>query len=64
MKLTNKRMSEKFYVLENLIFNFKHYHFQMGTAVAQWLRCCTKNRKVAVSIPAGVSEFFVDIGPR
>jgi len=32
-----------------------------GTAVAQWLRCCATNRKVAVSIPAGVSGFFVDI---
>jgi len=26
-----------------------------GTAVAQWLRCCATNRKVAVS------EFFTDI---
>jgi hypothetical protein len=25
-----------------------------GTAVAQWLRCCATNRKVASSIPAGV----------
>jgi len=32
-----------------------------GTAVAQWLRCCATNRKVAVSIPAGVIGFFVDI---
>ena len=32
-----------------------------GTAVAQWLRCCAINRKVAGSIPAGVSGFFVDI---
>jgi len=31
-----------------------------GTTVAQWLRCCTTNRKVAVSIPAGVSGFFID----
>ena len=34
-----------------------------GTAVAQWLRCCATNRKVAGSIPAGVSEFFIDIKP-
>jgi len=27
----------------------------MGTAVAQWLRCC------AGSIPAGVSGFFIDV---
>jgi hypothetical protein len=32
-----------------------------GTAVAQWLRCCATNRKVAVSIPPGVSGFFIDI---
>ena len=32
-----------------------------GTAVAQWLRCCATTRKVAGSIPAGVSGFFVDI---
>jgi len=31
------------------------------TAVAQWLRCCVTNRKDAGSIPAGVSEFFIDI---
>ena len=33
----------------------------MGTAVAQWLRCFTTNRKVAGSIPAGVDGFFIDI---
>ena len=32
-----------------------------GTAVAQWLRCCATNQKVAGSIPAGVSGFFIDI---
>jgi len=32
----------------------------MGTAVAQWLRCCATNRKVAGSIPASVSGFFID----
>jgi len=30
-------------------------------AVAQWLRRCATNRKVAGSIPAGVSGFFTDI---
>jgi len=34
---------------------------QPGTAVAQWLRCCAIIRKVAGSIPAGVSGFFIDI---
>jgi len=33
----------------------------LGTAVAQWLRCCATNRKVAGSIPAGVNGFFIDI---
>ena len=32
-----------------------------GNAVAQWLRCCATNRKVARSIPAGVTGFFIDI---
>ena len=32
-----------------------------GTAVEQWLRCCATNRKVAGSITASVSEFFIDI---
>jgi len=32
-----------------------------GTAVAQWLRCCAKNSKVAVSIPVGVIGFFIYI---
>ena len=31
------------------------------TAVAQWVRCCATNRKIAGSIPAGVSGFFIDI---
>ena len=35
-------------------------HPLSGTAVAQWLRYCATNRKVAGSIPAGVSEFFID----
>jgi len=33
----------------------------MGTAVAQWLRCCVTNRKVDGSISAGVSGFFIHI---
>ena len=36
-------------------------HVHNGTAVAQWLRCCATNRKVAGSIPAGVNGFFIDI---
>jgi len=33
----------------------------LWTAVAQWLRRCTTNRKVAGLIPACVSGFFIDI---
>ena len=29
-----------------------------GIAVAQWLRCCATNRKVAGSIPDGVTGIF------
>jgi len=32
-----------------------------GGAVAQWLRRCATNRKVAGSIPASVSGFFIHI---
>jgi len=32
-----------------------------GTAVAQWLRCCATNWKVAGSIPTSVIGFFIDI---
>ena len=32
-----------------------------GTMVAQWLKRCATNLKVAGSIPAGVSGFFIDI---
>ena len=35
-------------------------HFQ-DKAVALWLRSSATNLKVAGSIPAGVSEFFIDI---
>jgi len=31
--------------------------------VAQWLRCCATNRKVVVSITAGVSGFFINSFP-
>jgi len=33
----------------------------VGTEVAQWLRCCATNRKVAGSIPDGVMKFVIDI---
>ena len=40
---------------------YSWYSFLLGTAEAQWLRCCATNRKVAGSIPADVSGFFIDI---
>jgi len=44
--------------------NVKRYMKSRGdrrTAVTEWLRCCAANRKVAGSIPADVSGFFIDI---
>jgi len=41
--------------------NSARYHKCAGTAVAQWLRYCSTNRKVAGSIPACVSGFFIGI---
>jgi hypothetical protein len=51
--------------------NYHCFHLQfissilvfLGTVVAQWLRYCTTNQKVAGSIPDGVMEFFIDIKP-
>jgi hypothetical protein len=34
------------------------YAYYLGTAVAQWLRCCATNRKVAGSIPDGDIGIF------
>ena len=34
------------------------FTIRMGTAVAQWLRRCATNRKVAGSIPDGVIGIF------
>jgi len=40
-----------------LVFKVQHSP-KLGTAAAQWLRCCATNRKVAGSIPAGVTGIF------
>ena len=42
--------------LQKIIFHNCH----SGTAVAQLLKCYATNRKVAGSIPADVSGFFID----
>jgi len=39
----------------------KYIKLMVGTPVAQWLRCCATNPKVAGSIPAGVIGFFIDM---
>ena len=55
------------YGLEGPVFEFlweqrfSSLHTLPGTAVVQWLRCCATIRKVAGSIPAGVSGFLFDI---
>ena len=36
-----------------LVYIYIYIYIYWGTAVAQLLRCCTTNRKVAGSIPAG-----------
>jgi len=41
------------------LFCKKMYH--VGTAVAQWLRCCATNRKATGLIPDVVSGLFIDI---
>jgi len=45
----------------NVCWYFNTLWAWAGTAVAQRLRCCVTNRKVAGSIPVVVSEFFIDI---
>jgi len=40
------------------IYSIFNYTFRPGTAVAQWLRFCATNRKVAGAIPAGVIGIF------
>jgi hypothetical protein len=41
----------------NSVYLCQH-HSMLGTAVAQWLRCCATNRMVTGSIPAGVIGIF------
>jgi len=46
-------------VVKNILFSQNFGHVYKSSAVAQWLRCCATNRKVAGSIPAGVSVLIV-----
>jgi len=41
-----------------LLYFIDSFIFNRGTALAQWLRSCATNRKVAGSIPAGVTGIF------
>jgi len=49
-------VSEKRDIVSNTHSRFLYTY--MGTAVAQWPRCCATNRKVAGSIPDGVIGIF------
>ena len=49
------------YYCHRLSTQLQSTHVSYGTAVAEWLRCCAANQKVAGSIPAGVAGFFIDI---
>ena len=40
------------------VYLYVYGYVCMGTAVAQWLRCCATNWKVAVSIPDDVIGIF------
>jgi len=41
-----------------MMMNYIHHYCCKGAAVAQCLRCCATNRKVAVSITDGVIGIF------
>ena len=56
-KKSRGNKSENIYFFQN---SFRHF-YRLGTTVAQWLKYCATNRKVAGSIPASVSGFFIDI---
>ena len=48
-------------LISDVMSSVQYTIISVGTAVAQWLRCCATNQKVAGSIPACVSGFFIDI---
>jgi len=63
-KYNNKRPKHVLLKLshrESQFVSFLGFYTALISAVAQWLMCCATNRKVAGSIPAGVSGFFIDI---
>jgi hypothetical protein len=46
------------YTVSERVKNMKVQYYELGTTVAQWLRCCATSRKVAGSIPDGVIGIF------
>jgi hypothetical protein len=46
------------FVYVYLFLFFVRTSVRRGTAVAQWLKCCATNRKIAGSIPADVIGIF------
>jgi len=46
------------YTVSEKVKNMKVQYYELRTAVAQWLRCCAKNRKGIVSIPDCVIGIF------
>ena len=46
---------------KSLLSEYQKVSRYTGTAVAQWLRYCATHRKVAGSIPTGVSGISIDI---
>ena len=46
------------YMVAHMHDNFIGVLEAIGTSVAQYLRCCATNRKVAGSIPGGVIGIF------
>jgi len=63
-KKNNERIHFMFFtlklycILKESSWNTLDLLCHVGTAVAQWLRCCATNRKVAGSIPASVTGIF------
>ena len=57
----NRLLFSMLLLLSVLFFLCQELTAKVGTAVAQWLRCCATNQKAAGSIPAGVNRFFIDI---
>ena len=54
-------MSFSFHFIHSTLCFIEIFSTNWGTAVAQWLRFCATIRRIAGSIPAGVSAFFIDI---